>query len=51
MKDANAIGVVWLGDGATIKRMPLLNMLALFGEEPPVVVSIFDSSDYMSGGG
>ncbi len=48
MKDARTFGVAWLGDGATIKRMPLLNMLALCGEEPPVVISIFDCSDHMS---
>ena len=51
MKDARTFGVAWLGDGATIKRMPLLNMLALCGEEPPVVISIFDCSDHMSEGG
>ncbi len=31
--------------------MPLLNMLALCGEEPPVVISIFDCKHHMSGGG
>ncbi len=51
MKDAVTFGIAWLGDGATIKRMPLLNMLALCGEEPPVVISIFDCSEHMSEGG
>ncbi len=51
MKDARTFGIAWLGDGATIKGMPLLNMLALYGEEPPVVISIFDYSDHMSEGG
>ena len=51
MKDARTFGIAWLGDGATIKHMPLLNMLALCGEEPPVVISIFDCSDHMSEGG
>ncbi len=44
-KDAKTFGIAWLGDGATIKRMPLLNMLELYREEPPVVISIFDFSD------
>ncbi len=48
MKDAKTFGVTWLGDGSTIKQMPLLNMRALCGEEPPVVISIFDFSDHMS---
>ena len=51
MKDARTFGIAWLGDRATIKHMPLLNMLALCGEEPPVVISIFDCSDHMSEGG
>ncbi len=31
--------------------MPLLNLLALCREEPPVVISIFDCCDHMSEGG
>ncbi len=46
-KDARTFGVAWLGDRATIKHMPFLNMLALCREEPPVVISIFDCSDHM----
>ncbi len=34
-----------------IKLMPLLNMLALCGEDPPGVISIFVCSDCMSEGG
>ncbi len=51
MKDARTFGIAWLGDRATIKLMPLLNVLALCGEEPPIVISICDCSDHMSKGG
>ncbi len=51
MKDARNFGVAWLGDGVTIKRMPLLNMLALCREEPPDMISIFKSSNHMLEGG
>ncbi len=51
MKNAKTFWVAWFGDGATIKCMPLLNLLALCGEEPPVLISIFDCSDHMSEGG
>ncbi len=47
----DAKGVAWRGDEATMKSMPLSNMLALCEEEPPVVISIFDCSDHMSEGG
>ncbi len=38
MKDAKTFGVAWLGDRATTKCMPLLNMLELCELEPPVVI-------------
>ena len=38
------------GNGATIKCMPHLNMLALCGVVPPILISIFDCSDHMSEG-
>ena len=44
-------GFWWLGDGATIKRMPLLNILVLCGNAPPTVVSIIDCTTHMSDGG
>ncbi len=48
MKHAKAFGVAWLGDRATIKCMPLLNMLILCGEEPLLVICIFDCRDHKS---
>ncbi len=50
MKYANMFRVAWVGDRATMKRMPLLNILALDGEEPLIAISIFDCSDHMSEG-
>ncbi len=44
-------GLRWLGDGATIKRMPLLTILVLCGNTPPTVVSIIDCTTHMSDGG
>ena len=40
--DADIFGLTFLGDGATIKKMPLINALALAmtGTTPPVVLSI-----------
>ncbi len=51
MKDRETSGVAWLGDGSMIKCIPLLNMLTLCGEEPTVVISIFDYIDHLSEGG
>ncbi len=42
LQDAVVFGLGWLGDGATIKQMPLLNNIALCGNAPPAVVSIVD---------
>ncbi len=43
-------GLRSLGDGATIKQMPLLNILILCGNAPPTVVSIVDCTSHMSDG-
>ncbi len=43
-------GLSWIGDGATIKRMPLLNMLAMCGSKPPAVIAILDCTDHMVDG-
>ncbi len=51
LQDADVFGLGWLGDGATIKRMPLLNILVLSGSTPPTVVSIIDCTTHMSDGG
>ena len=40
-----------MGDGATIHKMPLLNILALNGTTPPMTVSIHDCTKHMEAGG
>ncbi len=49
-EDANLFGLSWIGDGATIKRMPLLNILAMCRSKPPAVISILDCTGHMVGG-
>ncbi len=41
----------WLEEEATIKHMPLLNILVLCRNAPPTVVSIVDCTTHMSDGG
>ncbi len=43
LSDNLMFGLSWIGDGATIKHVPLMNMLAVCGNVAPVVVSICDS--------
>ncbi len=43
-------GLGWLGNGATIQHMPLLNMMVMCGNSSPVVVSICDCTARMSEG-
>ncbi len=47
MTKAALFGLSWLGDGATIKKMPLINMLVMSGDKPPAVISICDCTDHM----
>ena len=51
LQDAEVFGLGWLGDGATIKQMPLLNILVLCVSAPPTVVSIVDCTKHISDGG
>ncbi len=48
---AALFGLSWLGDGATIKKMPLINMLVMCGDKPPAVISICDCTGHMVEGG
>ncbi len=43
-------GLSWIGDGATIKQMPLVNMLEMFGKAAPVDVLIRDCTSHMKDG-
>ncbi len=49
--EALLFGLSWIGDGVTIKWMPLVNMLAMCGKAAPVVVWICDCTSHMGDGG
>ena len=51
MKDAKTFGLTLLGDGATIKRMPLINIIASGVYCPVAVLSIADCTNHMAKGG
>jgi len=51
LKDASVFGLAFLGDGATIKRMPLMNILGMCAGTPPLTISIQDCTDHMEEGG
>ncbi len=51
MAQASTFGLGWLGDGATIWYVPLLNITVMCGDANPVVMSICDSTNHMSEGG
>ena len=52
IKEAKVFGFAWMGDGATIHKMPLMNILALNGTTPPMTtVSIHDCTKHMEAGG
>ena len=50
-RQAATFGLTFLGDGATIKRMPLCNVLAMCGDNPPVLIAIHDCTGHMASGG
>ena len=50
IKEAETHGLMIMGDGATVKRLPLLNMLAS-GVHRLGVLSIVDCTEHMAGGG
>jgi hypothetical protein len=51
LKEASVGGITFMGDGATIHRMPLLNVLATSGSIPPITVGIVDCTEHMAAGG
>jgi hypothetical protein len=51
MNEAKVFGFAWMGDGATIHKMPLMNILALNGTTAPMTVLIHDCTKYMEEGG
>ncbi len=50
LKFAQVFGWAFLGDGATIHRMPLMNILAMSGATPPMTISIQDCTKHMAEG-
>jgi len=49
--EASLFGLSFMGDGATVKRMPLVNMMAVGVHCPPATIEIADCSGYMITGG
>ena len=50
-KEAVLFGLTVLGDGATVKKMPLINILGMAGNTPPTVLAIHDCTAHMADGG
>ena len=51
LKEAGTFGLAFMGNGATIHRMPLMNVLAMSGTSSPVTVGIMDCTTHMAEGG
>jgi hypothetical protein len=51
LKEADVIGLAWLSDGATVARMPLINVLVMCAKISPITVAITDCSEPISHGG
>ncbi len=51
LKEAQVFGLGFLNNCTSVKRMPLLNILAMCGDTTPVTVLIQDCSKHMKNGG
>ena len=51
LQNPNVWGISWMGDGATVKRMPFMNCLGMSGDSPPIVVGVSDCTEHMADGG
>ena len=51
LKEATVFGFAWMGDGANIHKMPLMNILALNGTTAPMTILIHDCTKHMEEGG
>jgi hypothetical protein len=50
-KEEPTFGIGWMSDGATVKRMPLSNVLAMTAGLSPMTCAIIDATDQMKYGG
>ena len=51
MKVADVFGISFIGDFATVHRMPLLNILMCCGDLPPSIIAIKDCTEHLAEGG
>jgi hypothetical protein len=51
LKSTDVFGLGFLGNSATVKRMPLMNIIALCVDTPPITISIHDCTKCMQEGG
>ncbi len=51
LKSADVFGLVFLGIGATVKRISVMNIIALCMGTPPITISIHDCTKHMQEGG
>ncbi len=51
LKFSKVFGLAFLGNGATIHRMALINILAMSGATPPMTISVQDCTKHMAKGG
>ena len=51
LKEARVFGLAFLGDGATIKRMPLMNVLSMTATVSPMTIAIQNCLSHMEEGG
>ena len=51
LKEADIFGFTLFGDGATVGRMPLINIMASGVYETAAVLEIVDCSSYLASGG
>lgn len=51
MKEVDIFGLTFYGDGATVRKMPLINVLASSAHLPVTVLEIVDCTKHIEGGG
>ncbi len=51
LKSADVFRLSFLGNGATVKRMPLINILESCADTPPIMVAIQDCTKHLQEGG